>query len=85
MTDIKFGARQKSEMVAQLQEYMENELDIELGQFDAEFLLDYMIEKFGAAIYNQGVQDAQQVVESQFLGITDTLYQLEKVQDDKGH
>ncbi len=83
--DIKFAARQKSEMVVELQEYLQNELDIELGQFDAEFLLDFMIEKFGAAIYNQGIKDAQQVVESQFLGIADALYQLEKVPDPKGH
>ena len=41
MSTIQFTPSQKAAMVLKLQGYFETELDSELGQFDAEFLLDF--------------------------------------------
>ena len=42
MSDIKFTAQQREAMVAKLQRYFDRELEQDLGQFDAEFLLDFI-------------------------------------------
>jgi len=81
MSDITFTAAQKQKMVQELQDYFEQELDFDLGQFDADFLLDFISNKFGAVYYNQGVRDAQTVVERKMLDISDELYQIEQETD----
>ena len=42
-----------------LKQYFVKELDYELGQFQAQFLLDFISQEMGAYFYNQGVRDAQ--------------------------
>lgn len=78
MSDIKFTPKQKQEILYALQRYFDDELEMELGQFDADFLLDFIIKNIGPTFYNQGVRDAQQVLESKVLDINDELYQIEK-------
>jgi uncharacterized protein (DUF2164 family) len=81
MSDITFSAKQKQEILYALQRYFEDELDQELGQFDADFLLDFICSKIGPAFYNQGIRDAQSVLDSKMLDINDELYQIEKESD----
>lgn len=81
MTDISFSSKQKQEILHALQRYFEDELETELGQFDADFLLDFISKKIGPAFYNQGVKDAQKVLEEKMLYINDELYQIEKQSD----
>ena len=57
---------------------MEQELDIELGQFDAEFLLDFVSKEMGATFYNQGIYDAQALLQSKIETLSDAFYELEK-------
>ncbi len=78
MSEIKFSTKQRGDIVAELQNYFENELEIELGQFDADFLLDFISKKLGPVFYNQGVRDAQKLIENKVLDISDELYQIEK-------
>ncbi|WP_448211415.1 DUF2164 family protein [Colwellia sp. MEBiC06753] len=46
---------QKQRLTTLLTDYLADELTIELGEFDAEFLTDFIIEKFGPHFYNQGL------------------------------
>lgn len=78
MSDIEFTSQQKEQLVDKLQSYFEHELNQELGQFDAEFLLDFVSKEFGAFYYNQGLQDARRVLEQRLQTIDDDLYALEK-------
>ncbi|MEG3766662.1 DUF2164 domain-containing protein [Alteromonas sp. 14N.309.X.WAT.G.H12] len=78
MSDITFSAEQKAQITEKLQSYMETELDIELGQFDADFLLDFIAKEMGSLFYNQGLYDAQAVLTDRMDGLTDAIYQLEK-------
>jgi len=52
---------------------------VELGQFDTEFLVDFISKKFGAVYYNKGIEDAQKVMERKMLDISDELYEIEQI------
>lgn len=76
--DIRFSNDEKAILVDKLKLYFDQELNQEIGQFDAEFLLDFIGEEMGAYFYNRGLQDAQAMLESRIESITDGFYELEK-------
>ncbi len=75
---IKLERAQKETLAAAIQDYMQDELSIEIGQFDSEFLIDFITEKLGAVYYNKGVEDAKSVIERRMLEVSDELYEIEK-------
>jgi len=50
----------------------------EIGQFDAEFLLEFFVKEIGSYFYNRGLQDAQGVMDSQMDGLKEVLYMMEE-------
>jgi len=74
---IKFSTQEKQFLVDQLQGYFNKELDQELGQFDGEFLLDFISEQMGAYFYNRGLQDAQTILNSKIDTITEAIDEIE--------
>ena len=78
MSEIKFSKQEKEILVPKIQMYLREELDIEIGGFDAEFLLDFFSEEVGVYFYNRGLRDAQTTIEQQVENINDAIYQLEK-------
>lgn len=78
MSEIKLEDSAKKEIVGKLQQYFSDELQQEIGSFDAEFLLDFFSEQVGNYYYNQGLADALKTFESKFDDISDSIYQLEK-------
>ena len=78
MSDIKFTNQEKEAMVVKLQSYFEKSLAQELGQFDAEFLLDFVSKELGAYYYNRGLHDARLIFEESVQTIDDDLYAIEK-------
>ncbi|ATM85922.1 DUF2164 domain-containing protein [Yersinia massiliensis] len=82
MADITFTREQTQRMARKIQHYLEQEHSIELEDFDAEFLLEFISRELGAHYYNQGINDAIAQVEAKMLDITDSVLWLEKpVQD----
>ncbi|WP_019615429.1 DUF2164 domain-containing protein [Psychromonas ossibalaenae] len=81
MANIEFSREQKTLLVAQIQKYFDQELDQEIGDFDAEFLLDFFSEKVGGYYYNQGLNDARALLDDKLDTITESFYELEKVTD----
>ncbi len=55
MKKINLTKQQQEELVPALIEYFEDELDIELGNLQAQLLLDFLSEKVGPHFYNAGV------------------------------
>jgi len=78
MSKIKFSIEQRAAMVQKLQSYFDNELEQELEQFDAEFLLDFFSKEIGAHFYNRGLHDARAIFESRIESIDDEIYANEK-------
>ena len=81
MAAIEFSRDQKSTLVNEIQKYFDKELDQEIGDFDAEFLLDFFSEKVGGYYYNQGLNDARAILDDKLETITESFYELEKVTD----
>lgn len=79
MSEIEFTNKEKESMVEKLQNYFENELDQEIGQFDAEFLLDYFSKEIGAYYYNRGLHDARAIFQARIESVDDEIYAIEKV------
>lgn len=78
MTEIKFTPDEKATLVQKIKMYFSEELDQQIGQFDAEFLIDFIGEEMGTYYYNKGVQDSQQALSRKVDEISDALYDLEK-------
>ncbi len=78
MAEIKFTDSEKAEIVAKVQRYFESELDQDIGQFDAEFLLDFFSEQIGSFFYNRGLYDAQTILSSKLDDIADSILELER-------
>ncbi|OAN11294.1 hypothetical protein A3K86_20270 [Photobacterium jeanii] len=81
MSKITLSNDQKNILVSKLQNYFEQELDQDLGQFDAEFLLDFIAKEFGSHFYNQGLYDAQAILDRRVDEIKESIYELEQIVD----
>lgn len=78
MSKIEFSKEEKAELIVKLQRYFNDELDFEMGQFEADFLLDFITRELGANFYNQGLADAQAVLEKRMETVIDGIYELEQ-------
>jgi len=78
MAEIEFSREEKAIVVQKIQLYFDRELDQEIGQFDAEFLLDFFARQVGVYFYNQGLHDAQAILSSKLENIADAIYEIEK-------
>ena len=73
-----FSRQKKDELINKLQQYFSRELDVELAQFDADFLLDFICDELGGHFYNQGLYDTQALIAQRLEIITDDIFQLER-------
>lgn len=77
MSPIKFTNAEKSFLIDKLQSYFSRELDQDLGQFDADFLLDFFTKELGAVYYNRGLYDAQRLMSEKIELIAEQIVELE--------
>ncbi|TMX31419.1 DUF2164 domain-containing protein [Vibrio rotiferianus] len=75
---IKLERAQKEILAVAIQDYMQDELSDEIGQFDSEFLIDFITEKLAPIYYNKGIEDAKAVIERRMLEMSDELYEIEQ-------
>ncbi|MEA1953230.1 MAG: DUF2164 domain-containing protein [Campylobacterota bacterium] len=78
MTNLQFTSHEKEILVHKIQNYFENELSEEIGQFDAEFLLDFFSKEIGGYHYNRGLQDARTLIEENTQNLSQTFYEMEE-------
>jgi uncharacterized protein (DUF2164 family) len=74
---VTFSFEQKAHIVHKIKHYFDNELGEEIGQFDAEFLLEFFGKEIGPYYYNKGLQDAAEVIELQTDVMKEALYTME--------
>ena len=73
MNTIKFSSTETEQLVTKIQSYFAKELDQDLGQFDAEFLLDFFSQEVGAHFYNRGLFDAQTVIAAKLDNVSEII------------
>lgn len=75
MADIEFSRLEKELIVEKLKTYFKTELQHQITQFEAEFLIDFFSDEVGGFYYNKGLSDAQALIS---LKMDDVIYELEK-------
>lgn len=75
---IKFTKEETEFLTRKIQLYFNDELDQDIGQFPAQFLLEFFTEEIGPYYYNRGLLDAQTVLEARVESVTEAIYELEK-------
>lgn len=75
---INLSKERKEEIVDRIKLHFHNELDLEIGGFDAEFILDFFTREIGGHFYNQALADVHALLERQMESMADTLYELQK-------
>ena len=75
---IEFSKEEKSLLVPKIKMYLKEELGHEIGNFDAEFLLDFFSEEIGVFFYNRGIRDSLDMLDSRTEEVKESIYMLEK-------
>lgn len=78
MGKIEFSKEEKEIMTQKVKKYFQDELNDNIGSFDAEFLIDFFAEEMGGFFYNRGLYDAETMISEKVSEISDQLLQLEK-------
>jgi uncharacterized protein (DUF2164 family) len=75
---IKISRENKQEIIEKIKAYFRDNLNQEIGGFDAEFLLDFFAKEIGGYFYNQALTDVHGLLEKQTESLVDTIYGLEQ-------
>jgi len=81
MSEVKFSKEEKERIVQKVKMYFNDELDQDIGGFDAEFLIDFFASEIGASFYNQGLNDAQVLFTEKVEELGYLVQELEKQTD----
>lgn len=68
----------KEQLIGILRDYFYREHETELGDLAAENILEFIKEEAGPYFYNQGVQDAKEMVEQTMLSLEENVQSLER-------
>lgn len=75
---LQLDKEQEEVLLDELRAYMSDELDMNIGNLPAKFLLDFMVELIGPKIYDQAISDAEPWLYDRFTGILEDLSVLKK-------
>lgn len=78
MRDVELSSQQKERLVGKVKAYFDEELQQDIGGFEAEFLIDFFVRELGASLYNRGLFDAQQVFNEKMDELGYVIQELEK-------
>ena len=83
MAEIEFSSSERSVLVEKLQNYCIDELDRDLGNLEAECLLDFIGKEIGNSFYNRALYDAQALVSARAELLGEAIIELEKTVSDR--
>ena len=75
---LQLDKEQEEVLLDELRAYMSDELNMDIGNLPAKFLLDFMVELIGPKIYDQAISDAEPWLYDRFTGILEDLSVLKK-------
>jgi uncharacterized protein (DUF2164 family) len=74
MTTIEIPKQARTDAIASIQHYFQENMSEPIGELSAGLLLNFFIEDIGPAIYNQGVVDAQTRMQLRVADLSGELY-----------
>ena len=74
---IQIEAETREQMVASIRRYFEQELEEEIGELQAGFLLDYFLAELAPTVYNQAIAHAQAWMLGRVEDLESSLYEPE--------
>jgi uncharacterized protein (DUF2164 family) len=74
MTAIEISRQTRTEAIASIQRYFQENMSEPIGELSAGLLLNFFIEDIGPAIYNRGVADAQTRMQLRVADLPGELY-----------
>ena len=74
---IRIQAETRKRMIASIRRYYEQELDEEIGDLRAGFLLDFCLEEICPTVYNRAIADAQAWMVGRVEDLEGSLYEPE--------
>ncbi|WP_296204169.1 DUF2164 family protein [Psychrobacter sp. UBA3962] len=75
---LQLDKEEEEVLLDELRAYMRDELDMDMGNLPAKFLLDFMVDLIGPKIYDQAISDAEPWLYNRFTGILEDLSVLKK-------
>ncbi|MGE8531296.1 DUF2164 domain-containing protein [Acinetobacter guillouiae] len=75
---ITFDEFTREQLISSLKKYALKELDLDLGNFPAQFLFDFIVEEFGHHFYNQALNDTHEWLAERFAYLNEDLFILSK-------
>ncbi|GAB4527273.1 MAG: hypothetical protein Tsb0019_29300 [Roseibium sp.] len=83
MEDLELDTDSRTRLAEQIKRFCADDLDIDMGNMDAERLIDFLVPSLGARFYNLGLKEAQALIARKADDINDELYAMEKPEDRK--
>ena len=65
-------------LASELRSFLERDCDVEIGNMDAERVIDFLGKHLGAVYYNRGLRDAETLLSRKLDDISDELRAMEK-------
>ena len=78
MSEIKLSKDASERIVAKIKNYFNDEFEIDIGSFEAEFLIEFFIKELSPPLYNQGLSDAHSVFTEKSEELGYLIQELEK-------
>ena len=75
---IQFSKQQKDQLVGEIQKYFLKERNEELGNLEAENILEFFKSELGPHYFNEGVKQSRKVAEEKMAQLEEELYSLER-------
>lgn len=74
MTEIELSKQKRTDAVASIKRYFEQNMSEPIGDLAAGLLLNYFLEEVGPVIYNRGIADAQGRMQQHVSDLDGELY-----------
>ena len=71
----------KTRTIEAIQKHFEDRRNEEIGNLEAQFLLDVLVAQAGPAIYNQAIRDAQARMQDKLVDLDGELFEPDPPQD----
>ena len=78
MSTLEISKDHKEHMVQKVKKYFSDELDQDIGGFEAEFLIEFFAKEIGPLFYNQGLSDAHTLFAEKMGEVEYLVQELEK-------